>query len=281
MLRPWKVVVGVVLGVAALPCSAMAATTITITTPPNGASYTVGQPVQVSFSCTEAVDCTATDSHNAPLAQGAMLDTSTAGPGYITVTAHDSSGAQSTQQSAYSVVTSGDGGAGGSTPATLNLTLGQAGTLAAVRPGCRRRTSCRRSPRASSPRRVTRRSPSPTRAPCRPATWSTVTSSCRRPPGRRAQGERHLDGPGHDGRDRWQLRPDAAADLRRPGQRDRDHHLQAAARGHRGAAHGLLHQDAHLHAVDHESVGSRARFHLHDGRPTGRPSWLTSPHAQA
>src|SRR4051794_16974175 len=101
MIRPWKVAVAVVLGAAILPCSAMAAPGITIATPANGATYTVGQPVAVSFSCTDAVDCVATDSHGATLAQGALLDTSTVGPSYISVTAHDAAGTVSVQQSAY------------------------------------------------------------------------------------------------------------------------------------------------------------------------------------
>src|SRR3954466_5583484 len=53
MIRPWKVVVGVVLGVAAWPCSAAMAQapadttgpTINIASPENGKTYTVGQPV--------------------------------------------------------------------------------------------------------------------------------------------------------------------------------------------------------------------------------------------
>src|SRR4051812_12202310 len=110
MIRPWKVAVAVVLGAAMLPSSAMAAPpTITIATPANGATYTVNQPVAANFSCVDAVDCVATDSHNAPLAQGALVDTSTVGPSYISVTAHDAAGNVYVTQSAYSIGTSSSG----------------------------------------------------------------------------------------------------------------------------------------------------------------------------
>ena len=53
MIRPWIGVLSVVLGCAALPCSAMAQTApaITIATPTEGAQYKVGDPVLASFSC--------------------------------------------------------------------------------------------------------------------------------------------------------------------------------------------------------------------------------------
>ena len=90
MRRPWKVAVAVVLGAALMPASALAAPQITITNPENGKTYTKGNPVAVSFTCTDAtVSCTATDGKGAPLANGAALDTSTLGPSYITVVAKD------------------------------------------------------------------------------------------------------------------------------------------------------------------------------------------------
>ena len=64
--------------------------------------------------------------------------------------------------------------------------------------------------------------------------------------------------------------PDAAdaADLHRAGvQRRRDRELPAAHRGQRRAAHGLLRQDADVHAVHHEPVVNL--------RP--RPSWARPP----
>src|SRR3954454_18741698 len=83
MIRPWKVVVAVVVGVAALPCSAMAQSTapadttapsINIASPENGKTYAVGAPLAASYTCTDTdtgvADCLGT------VAQGAMLDTS-------------------------------------------------------------------------------------------------------------------------------------------------------------------------------------------------------------
>src|SRR3954451_1292839 len=135
MIRPWKVAVGVVLGVAALPCSAMAqAPTITIDTPPSGATYTLNQPVAVSYSCPGAVTCVGTAADGSPLPVGAMLNTSALGPSYITVTASNASGTVS-QQATYSVAEKDDGGAGGQTPATLTLDLGSASAFSPFIPG--------------------------------------------------------------------------------------------------------------------------------------------------
>src|ERR1700754_523726 len=127
MIRPWKVAVGVVLGVAALPCSAMAqAPTISFVTPPaSGATYTKDQPVLVSYSCPGADTCVGTAADGTPLPVGASLNTTTIGPSWITVNATNASGSVS-QQATYNVVAEGDGGAGGQTPATLTLDLGQA-----------------------------------------------------------------------------------------------------------------------------------------------------------
>src|SRR4051812_29557559 len=109
MIRPWKVVLAVVLGVAALPCSAMAQapdTTgpqITVTSPDSTTSYKVGQPVAASFSCTDPsgiADCVGT------VPQGSTIDTSTAGPHTFTVTSHDNASPAnaSTASVTYNVV---------------------------------------------------------------------------------------------------------------------------------------------------------------------------------
>jgi hypothetical protein len=141
MIRPWKVAVAVVLGVAALPCSAMAQTapdttapTVTITSPENGGTYKIGQLVAASYSCTDPggsgiADCTGT------VAQGAMVDTAAAGPHAFTVTAHDVAGNPATATANYTVVEADNGDVGGQTPPTLTLTLGQAGAFAPFVPG--------------------------------------------------------------------------------------------------------------------------------------------------
>jgi hypothetical protein len=116
-------VLSVVLGFAALPCSAMAQTdttppTITIASPLAGAQYTVGQAATASYSCADNV---AVASCVGNVADGAALDTSTAGQRTLTVTATDTSGNQTVENRTYNVVQD----TGGQVPATLNLTLGQ------------------------------------------------------------------------------------------------------------------------------------------------------------
>ncbi len=140
MIRPWIGVLGVVALCAALPPAAGAQTadpdttppTVTITTPAQGATFVQGQPVTVSFGCTDDVavaDCVGT------VANGAALDTSAVGPGSFTVTAHDTAGNPKTVTNTYSVVAQDPGDVGGETPATLTLTLGQATPFAPFVPG--------------------------------------------------------------------------------------------------------------------------------------------------
>ena len=80
-MRPWMGVLSVVLGFAALPCSAMAQAdttppTITIASPVEGAQYTVGQVATASFSCADNV---AIDTCVGTVANGAALDTAQPG----------------------------------------------------------------------------------------------------------------------------------------------------------------------------------------------------------
>jgi hypothetical protein len=105
---------------------------ITITTPADNDTYTVGQAVLASYGCTDdsgVADCTG------PVASGAAVDTSTPGDHTFTVTAHDNATNASTLTHAYRVVAQDDGGAGGDTGATLTLTLGQAPAFAPFIPG--------------------------------------------------------------------------------------------------------------------------------------------------
>jgi Bacterial Ig domain len=140
MIRPWMGVLGVVALCAALPASAGAQATdpdttpptVTIATPAQGATFVKGQTVAVAYSCTDDVavaDCVGT------LANGANLDTSAAGPGSFTVTAHDTAGNPKTVTNTYTVVEQDPGDVGGSAPATLTLTLGPAGALGPFIPG--------------------------------------------------------------------------------------------------------------------------------------------------
>jgi hypothetical protein len=140
MIRPWIGVLGVLALSVALPPAAGAQTTdpdttppsVTIATPAQGATFVKGQAVAVSYSCTDEVavfDCVGT------LANGANLDTSTAGPGSFTVTAHDTAGNPKTVTNTYSVVEQDPGDVGGSAPATLTLTLGPGAAFSPFIPG--------------------------------------------------------------------------------------------------------------------------------------------------
>ncbi len=138
MIRPWKVVLGVVLGAAAMPCSAMAQDqgppTVTVTTPAQGAVYTQGDPVTASFSCTDDVgvtECTGS------VANGAAISTATIGNFQFTVTGKDAAGGTTTVTRDYSVKAV-EGNPGGETPATLNLTLGTPGSFSSFVPGVAR-----------------------------------------------------------------------------------------------------------------------------------------------
>jgi|1185.fasta_scaffold27207_2 hypothetical protein len=140
MIRPWIGALGVLALCAALPPAAGAQSADPDTTPPNvtiatpaqGATFVKGAAVSVSYACTDDVavlDCAGT------LANGATLDTSVAGPGSFTVTAHDTAGNPKTVTNTYNVVEQDPGDVGGSTPATLSLTLGSAGALGPFVPG--------------------------------------------------------------------------------------------------------------------------------------------------
>jgi hypothetical protein len=130
-------VLSVVLGFAALPCSAMAQTsdttppTINIATPADGAQYKVGDQVVASYSCTDAdsaiAECAGT------VANGAPLDTSSAGPRSFTVNARDAAGNTATLTRNYTIVAQGP--VGGDTPATLTLSLGAPASFSPFIPG--------------------------------------------------------------------------------------------------------------------------------------------------
>jgi hypothetical protein len=80
--------------------------TASITTPADGATYTVGQAVNSSFSCTDVPggpgiqSCLDQNGHTS----GALIDTSTVGPHTFTVTATNTFGLAGTASVSYSVV---------------------------------------------------------------------------------------------------------------------------------------------------------------------------------
>jgi uncharacterized UPF0146 family protein len=76
--------------------------TITITSPTNGAVYTLGQPVAASYSCAapgdQVIECAG------PVANGANIDTGSLGTKTFTVNATNSHGNSSSQTVTYTVV---------------------------------------------------------------------------------------------------------------------------------------------------------------------------------
>jgi hypothetical protein len=135
-------VLGVAAVLAALPAAAAAQTapadttppTITIVSPVEGASYAKDSALAASFNCTDDTDPVVSDCAGT-VANGAAIDTSVAGPGTFTVTAHDAAGNPQTKTVHYSVVVQAPTDPGGQTPATLNLTLGAATPFASFIPG--------------------------------------------------------------------------------------------------------------------------------------------------
>ena len=102
---------------------------------------------------------------------------------------------------------------------------------------------------------MTRRCRSPIRQPTPPATWSTARSRCRRPCRPR---------PTTVSAPTASFAPLGASPLvlttwsNPVVQRHRHARVQAVDRRHRRPAHGRVHEDADLHAVDHDSVSGFA-----------------------
>jgi hypothetical protein len=97
-------------GVALFDLSAPA---ITITAPADGATYTQGQSVAASYTCTEPDGAGDIATCNGPVASGAPIDTSTAGAHTFTVTATDQAGNSTSQTANYAVVAASAGGDSG------------------------------------------------------------------------------------------------------------------------------------------------------------------------
>lgn len=77
------------------------APTVTITTPANSASYTVGQAVTAAYSCSDALS--GVDSCVGTVANGAAIDTATSGSKSFVVTATDRAGNVTSSTVSYSV----------------------------------------------------------------------------------------------------------------------------------------------------------------------------------
>jgi hypothetical protein len=112
------------------------APSITFNTPTDGAVFTQGQPVTVSYSCadeggSDLASCEGT------VANGGQLPTDTAGVHEFSVTATDNAGNSTTETVSYRVLDAVNetGTVGGSVAATLALTLGDAVSFGNLIPG--------------------------------------------------------------------------------------------------------------------------------------------------
>lgn len=120
MFRQCKGAVAVLAALAVVPAgTALAAPTITVTTPAQGETFTVGQVVPAAFACEAATTCVGT------VANGSPIDTATEGTKTFRVDASDAEGGTASVERTYTVVPV-TGPVGGDTPATLVLTLGPA-----------------------------------------------------------------------------------------------------------------------------------------------------------
>jgi N-acetylglucosamine-6-sulfatase len=99
---------------------------ITITTPPQGATYTLGQSVAASYECTDADSGVA--SCGGPVADGANIDTSSTGTKTFTVNATDIAGNTHTVSHTYTVNAPTTPG-GDTTPPTLMSTVPGSGAM--------------------------------------------------------------------------------------------------------------------------------------------------------
>jgi DNA-binding beta-propeller fold protein YncE len=114
--------------VAAFARAAAVAATITISSPADGDTYVVGQSLRASYTCARVAGGDPVSSCAGTLADGATIDTSTAGRRTFTVTATDVAGLLTKQTVSYTVVGVGTpGSAGGEGAGTSAVGGGAAG----------------------------------------------------------------------------------------------------------------------------------------------------------
>jgi hypothetical protein len=89
---------------ASIHFTVAAAPTVTITSPANGATVTKGQVVNAVYACQEGADGPGIASCAATVADGQPVDTSTAGPHGLTVTATSKDGQTTTSTVSYAVL---------------------------------------------------------------------------------------------------------------------------------------------------------------------------------
>jgi hypothetical protein len=112
------------------------APTVTVNIP-EGAVYTQGRPVPLTFSCADEAGGSGIASCVGSTPSGSNLPTGTPGMQVLTITATDNAGNVFVKTVNYRVLdaTNVDGNVGGSVPATLALTLGSPVSLGAFTPG--------------------------------------------------------------------------------------------------------------------------------------------------
>jgi hypothetical protein len=113
---------------------------ITIANPADGAVFTQGRPVPVSFACADEAGGSGVADCVGSTAGGANLPTDTPGTFTFTGTSHDVAGNVTTATRAYTVIPAVNTGrsAGATVPATLALTLGAAASFGPFTPGIAR-----------------------------------------------------------------------------------------------------------------------------------------------
>ena len=112
------------------------APTVTVNIP-EGAVYTQGQPVPLTFSCADDQGGSGIASCVGSTPSGSNLPTGTAGMQVLTITATDNVGNVFVKTVNYRVLdaTNANGSVGGTVPATLALTLGTPASFGAFTPG--------------------------------------------------------------------------------------------------------------------------------------------------
>jgi len=108
---------------------------VTIAVPADGSTFTQYDAVKAYYWCADAELAYATCDGSVPYEGN--VDTSTAGRHTFTVTSYDAAGNRTVKTSRYTVnpAVQGGGGAGGTVPATLNLTLASSPAFGPFTPG--------------------------------------------------------------------------------------------------------------------------------------------------
>jgi WD40 repeat protein len=117
---------------ASIPYTVAAPPQVTISSPSQGATYSLGQAVTAGYSCAEGTDGLGLQSCSGPVASGAALPTAAVGKFSFTVTATSADGQQTTKTVTYTVNAQKVTGANG---ATLRIDYPGKPGVAVIDPG--------------------------------------------------------------------------------------------------------------------------------------------------